>query len=142
MKRYRHFVAVLVAVVALGLVISHADAALAPRANAPGAKARFGDCWADVSYPTHIGSNVQTTITWQCNGVPVHIAPVASLTLQYPETRYTATPHCYNTSSCAATVSAPWVSGTWTAKADYAYVDHGGWSAYYWGTSIEVYIPY
>ena len=138
MTRSRPLAALLVAVVALGFVISHADAAFATRADAPRATPLPSNCWADVSYPAHIGNNVETTITWQCNGIPAQIAPTASLELKYSSTRYTASRQCYNTSSCAVTVSGPWVSGTWKAKADYAYVDHGGGSSgYYWGTSVE-----
>ncbi|MEO6525210.1 MAG: hypothetical protein ABIP93_01160 [Gemmatimonadaceae bacterium] len=143
MTRSRRLAAVLAVAVAAGFGAHNADAALAPGAKTPRTNARMGDCWADVSYPAHIGNNTETTITWQCtNGTPQQIAPLASLTSP-SGTKTNVSRQCYGTSSCAITVSVPWSSGTWTAKADYAYVvAWDGSASYYWGGTIAQYLPY
>ena len=101
-------------------------------------------CWADIGYPGHSGSDVLSFNDWQCSaGLEQQISLVASLTFE-DGTRYQFTKTCYNTQSCSVNpMSAPWQSGTWTAKADYAFVVYGDGSSGYWfGGQISQYLPY
>lgn len=145
MPRHRRLAAVLVAVIVAGFAAQRADAALAAGVNAQKAHAASASCWADISFPAHIGSNTEATATWQCSpGVQQQIAPLISLTSP-TGTRYTASTQCYNTTYCAITVSAPWSSNgnPWTARAEYAYVvDYDGVSSYFFGGSASAYLPY
>lgn len=100
-------------------------------------------CWADIGYPGHVGSNVTSYNTWQCSaGVQQQISLVASLTFQ-DGTRYQFTKTCYSATYCTfSPMNAPWQSGTWTAKADYAFVVYGDGSSSYWfGGQIAQYLP-
>ena len=101
-------------------------------------------CWADIGYPGHNGSYVQSFNDWQCSaGLEQQMSVVASLTFQ-DGTRYQFTKTCTWTQSCSINpMNAPWQSGTWTAKADYLYVVYGdGTSGYWWGGQISAYLPY
>jgi len=103
----------------------------------------FITCWADIGYPNRSGSNVISYNTWQCSsGIEQQISLVASLTAPNG-TRYQFTKTCYSTQSCSYNpMSAPYTPGTWTAKADYAYVVYGdGSSGYWWGGQISQLVP-
>lgn len=100
-------------------------------------------CWADITAPYHIGSNTVAAATWQCSpGIQQQIAPLISLTA--PDgTPYTSSTRCYSTDNCAVTVSAPWVSGTWTSRAEYAFVvASDGTSSYFLDGSASQYLPF
>jgi len=86
---------------------------------------------------------VSTAVTPSWFGVAQQISLVASLTFQ-DGTRYQFTKTCYSTESCSVNpMSAPWQSGTWTAKADYAFVvAYDGSSSYWSGGQISQYLPY
>jgi hypothetical protein len=103
----------------------------------------FITCWADIGYPGQVGSNVVSYNNWQCSaGIEQQISLVASLTYQ-DGTRYQFTKTCYYTQSCSYNpMTAPYRAGTWTAKADYAYVVYGdGTSGYWWGGQIAATLP-
>jgi hypothetical protein len=136
MLRSRYLAAVLVAAVAVGFGAQRADVALAA-----GVKEQSVSCWADVSYPAHIGSNAVTTVMWQCSpGIQQQISPYASLTSP-SGTRYTNTNQCYSQTYCAVTVSAPFEAGYWTARAENAYVvAYDGSSSYFFGGSVTWYL--
>jgi len=100
-------------------------------------------CWADIGAPGQSGSNVVSYNTWQCSaGLEQQISLVASLTYQ-DGTRYQFTKTCTWTQSCSYNpMTAPYQPGTWTAKADYAYVVYGdGSSGYWWGGQISQLVP-
>ncbi|MBW8770711.1 MAG: hypothetical protein JF589_13215 [Gemmatimonadetes bacterium] len=141
-RRIARAFAVAVAVVAVGFGAQRADAALVASANL-GARPSV-TCWADIGYPNHVGSNVVSFNDWQCSpGIEQQISLVASLTYQ-DGTRYQFTKTCYSTQSCSVNpMSAPWQSGTWTAKADYAFVvAYDNTSSYWSGGQISQYLPY
>lgn len=133
MHRHRHLATglavLLTATVSIGA--RPADAALTARIKAR----RSISCWASTSGPSHVGSNVVASVTWQCTpGIQQQMTPYISLTA--PDgTRYgSAGATCYTTTSCPANVNAPYSSGTWSARSDYVFVvDYNGNGMYFFG---------
>ncbi|HEY2943929.1 MAG TPA: hypothetical protein VGN09_15965 [Vicinamibacteria bacterium] len=132
MKRVR--LVAMIAVVGLALTVG---------AGAQSAYAESVSCWAGVDGgPYRSGDLVITNVTWQCTpGIQQQIAPYVTLTA--PDgTRYSNSARCYNTTYCIVSVSAPYTYGTWTARAEYAYVvAYDGTSSYFFGGSASTYIP-
>ncbi len=140
----RHAVLIVAAaVIAAGFGVPRADAAHAAGAGARSAKAS-PSCWSSLSYPSHVGSDVVASVTWQCTEITQRMNPLISVTSPNG-TRTNSSTQCYNTNTCSVSVSTPWLSEgdhNWTSRADYLFViDAGGSSSYHFGGSFTAYLP-